>query len=262
MITRWFTMSPDDGDAGGGTGDTGQAGDTGTVDVEAQIKSAVEKEVAGLKAKNSELLGKLKGVTETLNQAGGAEGVAELAALRERLAADEAAQLLKDGKLDEYKQQVESTAQNRIEAAEKRAREAHAELEARQAALHKKDLEASVRAAAANAGIQPSAVDDVVLNAHAVFKHDDDGKPVIRDEKGGVVVDDNGAPVGVAAWIAARQDDKRHWWGPSQGAGAQGGGGAGRESVDVTREATSFSEWEKKRKALGVQSAQERSTTY
>lgn len=79
----------------------------------------------------------------------------------------------------------------------------------------------AVTAAARAAKVQDSAVEDVELWGDRLFEVQEDGSVVTRD---GVGVTPGLSP---KQWLEDMQSKRPHWWGPTQGGGANGNRGGG-----------------------------------
>lgn len=90
-IERKYYSQADDGSQGGGGG---------TPEITPEIQAIIDKQVSGLKAKNSELLGKLKEQNDNLKRFDGIDPDAVRGILK-RFENDEEAKLIADGKIDE-----------------------------------------------------------------------------------------------------------------------------------------------------------------
>ncbi len=227
-------------------------------DLQARIDAAVENAVAGLKAKNQELLGsnrqlkeqvaELKGLIEDL---GGREGVAQLKALRDKAEDDAVAQALAQGDIETARQRLrESVAaryDNRIASLEKELadeRQARADLEAEMAAGR---VEAAIREAARAAEVDPDMVPFLVDRLKQDLAHRD-GR-VVAVDNGEPVTDAEGAAKGPAVLIEEMKADGRlpaNFFRRATGGGAPGNAGNGSgtgignpwspESYNLTRQ--------------------------
>ena len=175
----------------------------------AALKAMVEGEVAGLKGKNAELLGKLK----TFDNLKGIDPD-EYKALKEQAAKDEETRAVKAGEFDNLKKQL-------IEAhgKEKKA------LEDKIAALGK-SLEENVLIATATQAIAQEKGSALLLMPHvrSRTKLDDNGNPVVVDESGNVRVGSDGKPLTISQLIAEMKADIPTFGRAFDGAGATGSG--------------------------------------
>jgi hypothetical protein len=86
-------------------------------------------------------------------------------------------------------------------------------------------IDSSVRDAAIKSGVQPLAVDDVLLRAKTTFQVKD-GAAVPVDSKGGIIFGKDGStPMSVADWTASLKKSAPHLFQGSSGGGASGSSG-------------------------------------
>lgn len=183
-----------------------------TPEEEAALKALAEDHAAGLKNKNSELLGKLKELDK-----------------------------LKDIDPDEYKKlktQAEKAEEERamkageFENLKKQLIEAHTKekqaLEAKLATLHK-SLEENVLIATATQAIAAEKGVAALLMPHvrSRTKLDDNGQAVVVDESGNVRVDAQGKPLPITALIAEMKSDVQTFGRAFEPSGASGSGSQG-----------------------------------
>lgn len=76
----------------------------------------------------------------------------------------------------------------------------------------------SVRTASVKLKVVDSAVEDVTLLAERIFKIDENGNVVAKDNVGCT------PGISPEVWLNEMQNKRPHWWGPSQGGGAGGSG--------------------------------------
>lgn len=179
---------------------------------EAALKALAEDHAAGLKNKNSELLGKLKELDK-----------------------------LKDIDPDEYKKlktQAEKAEEERamkageFENLKKQLIEAHTKekqaLEAKLATLHK-SLEENVLIATATQAIAAEKGVAALLMPHvrSRTKLDENGQAVVIDESGNVRVDAQGKPLPITALIAEMKSDVQTFGRAFEPSGASGSGSQG-----------------------------------
>lgn len=219
LSTVWYVREGE-GDAGGTGGDAGQGGAGGADDLDAKIAAAVEAATKGLKAKNDELLGKLKTTSEKLKGYGDIDPE-EIKTIKSRLDQDEDAKLLAEGK----KQQVIEKYTERMRAQHKSELEQLAskisEAEARANSYRQSVLDNNIRAV--TSGLHKSAVEDALLHARQIFTLDDKGNAVQLDSEGNPVLGKDGkTPFSPAEWIELQKELKPHWF-PSATTGSSNG---------------------------------------
>lgn len=100
-------------------------------------------------------------------------------------------------------------------------------LSAAQAQLSVLLIDNAVRIAAANGGVVPTAIDDVVLRARGIYVVDK-GAPVPKNEKGEVIYGKDGStPMTMTDWLSGLKKTAPHLFLGSTGSGAQGGRNSG-----------------------------------
>lgn len=90
----------------------------------------------------------------------------------------------------------------------------------------------AVREHAIKLGVQPTAVDDVLLRAKTVFRVEG-GKPIAKDADGNIVYGKDGqTSVGIGDWIGGLKEQAPHLFVPSTGSGANTHNGShGRQNT-------------------------------
>lgn len=209
---KFHAMDEVDGD--GGSGDGGQ----GNV-ITPEMQKIIDAQVAGLKAKNSELLGKVKQYGEEMKRFDGIDPEA-VRSILQRFSDDEEAKLIASGKIDEVLTKRTERMKQGYEKetlAERKAREA---AEQRAQKFERRVLENGIRAAAASAGIFPHAIDDALLRAGQVFQLDEEGNPSAVEGAYGK----DGQPLTLQEWFAEMKEKAPHWYPSANGGGSTPGG--------------------------------------
>lgn len=218
----------------GGEGGGGQATPPDAAAIQAQIDAAV----AGLKAKNSEVIGENKKLKEQLAQFEGIDPNAVRNILK-RFADDEEAKLIADGKIDDVlnkrTERMKADFDKKLSEALSKAEQA----EKRAQAFQGRVLDDAIRAAAAKAGIHQHAIDDALLRGRAMFTLDEDGQAVQLGEDGRPVLGKDGkSPFTPAEWLEGMKEKAPHWFpATASGGGASnagGGGGVSKKAKDMT----------------------------
>lgn len=146
---------------------------------------------------------------------------------------DEMSRLLADGKIDEVIAQKTDLMRSDYE-------QKLNEQTSRAQTLESKVLNGFIAVAAAQAGVQPEAIDLVNMLASSQFKLDANGDPVAVNAQGEVINGKDGkTPLSVADWLASLRESKPLLWGTPQGSGAQGNKGG---SQNVNRSSMSADE--------------------
>jgi len=197
-------------------------------EVNKSVSSKIEEAVAGLQSKNTELLSEKKSFQEKLAK------FAEITDPEKALEAlkfineNEDAQLIRDGKVNELIEK--KTSQMRIdhETALKVLQEQLAETSnmatTYKSQFEKKMIDDSLREFAIKAGVRSEALVDVLSRGGHVFKLANDGTVEARDAKGNLLKNDEGNVVTPSVWIEGLKTGSPHYWPPSTGADARGGG--------------------------------------
>ena len=208
------------------------------VDLDAKITAAVQKATEGIKGNRDEILAEKRAAVEERNEfkkiidaLGGAEGAERLSKIKSQLEETELGKLLAEGKHDEwYETKTESmrTAHaKQVEVFGKKTKEAETRAQDAERRYSQMRVAHEFRDAASAAGIQDTAVGDVLLNAHGAqwAWSDELGKAVVLDKatKEPVPGSDGVRPKTPTEWLEELKKEKRHWWPPSQGADLEGG---------------------------------------
>lgn len=237
MMRRAMLLDPaaDGGNGGGGDGE---------VDKGDAIAKAVEEATRGLKENRDTILREKKAlqdqhseITKMLEGVGGAEGLKALREMQERLSKDEVGKLLAEGKHEEWFEKrvgaLRGEHQQQQEAAQAKIDELTSQRAEALDRLAKTILRTEVDAAAVDAGVEKTALEDIRLAAGHVFSFDEKtGKHVIKDENGVVLLSKDGQnPKSVREWLEEQKKPRRHWWPHSAGVDARGGIGGGADGA-------------------------------
>jgi hypothetical protein len=225
LLSRYQSPA-DDGTGGGGGGD----------DQAAAIQKAVDAAVAGLKAKNSELLGTLKERTDKLKEFEGIDPTAVRSILK-RFTDDEEASLIAAGKLDEVLNKRTERMQNENAKTIKAEREARERAEGKASKLAARTLAGAVRDAAIKAGALTEAMEDIVLRAGPVWRLNDDGDPVAMNGDEVILGKDGKTPLTTQEWAESLRETAPHLWPKAQGSNAPGSGSGARGGKTMTEDA-------------------------
>lgn len=101
---------------------------------------------------------------------------------------------------------------------EKLIKERDDKLAARESKLSQLMIDNQVRADAIKAGARPTAVDDLILRAHTLFKFD--GEKAVAKNGDEPVFGANGEPLAIGEWIGSLAEKAPHLFESSQGGGA------------------------------------------
>lgn len=210
---------------GGGSGGGGSPAATGATpdDLAKQIREAVDKEVAGLKANNAQLLQEKKQFQDQLKAFDGIDPI-KTKELLARIEGDAEAKMISEGKMDEVLQR--RTERLRADY-DKKLADAVATAEAAQKraqAYQGRVLDDAIRAAAAKAGVHTHAVDDALFRARTLFALNDDGQAVAIGKDGQPLLGRDGkTELTPSEWLESMKESAPHWF----PAGSSGGGASG-----------------------------------
>jgi hypothetical protein len=219
-----------EGGAAGGAGGTGDGGAGGTGDgktAEQLIQEAVDNAVKGLKAKNEELLGKVKSQQTQLAQFSGMDPE-KVKSMMEALDHDEDMKLFGEGKknmvIEKYTERMRTAHTAELEAERFRTQE-----EAKRADTYKSAvLDNQIRSVCGD--LHKGAVDDALLFARQLFTLDAKGNAVKLDAEGRPELGKDGkTPFSPAEWIEMQRELKPHWF-PASTSGSGSGGAQGSGS--------------------------------
>jgi hypothetical protein len=199
------------------------------------IEAAVNEQVAGLKAKNGELIGKEKELKANLAQFEGIDPEAVRTILK-RFVDDEEAGLIKQGKLDEVlnkrTERMAADWDKKVKAETARADK----LKAKADKLAERAMAESIIKASQKAGALPEATEDIVLRAKgAGWTIDDDGNVIAMNGDTVVFGKDGKTPLTPEEWAASLRENAPHLWPRAQGSGAMGTNGAAKGGPDLSK---------------------------
>lgn len=219
-------------------------------EVQAMIRAAVDAETRGLRENRDAALAEKRALREfqerVVGKLGGEDKLDEIIAIRERLAKDEMGKLLADGKYDEWFERrsaaMRKDSEKRIEDFAKAKTAAEKERDEARDRYRSKVLEVMVQEVCTTSGVVPTAIADVRRAAMTMFTLDDEGSPIMKQGDTVVFGKDGRTPKSLAEWLDEQKEPARHWWPPSQGAGAQGGNRAGG-GQDAFRDGMTYDEY-------------------
>ena len=173
-------------------------------------------------------------VADALRQFDGIDPV-KTRALMSKFENQEEAALIAAGKIDEV---IAGRMEKARTAFEKQVSDAKAAADAANGVANtfmERVLDNHVRAAAAAAGLQTSAVDDALLRARALFSLNEDGDPVQLDKDDNVVLGKDGkTPFTPAEWLEAMKEKAPHWFPAGSSGGGANGGKGGKNVQDLS----------------------------
>ena len=225
-----------EGGSGGGSGDSGEAGKV-TPELQAQIDAQVAREVAGLKAKNSELIAankELKSKFDALNSQFEGFDIEAVKGLLTKASQDEETKLIAEGKIDDvinrrierFRAEVDKQLKAKDDEIARRV-EANKRLAGRA-------LSDAITQAAAKAGVHPDALPTAVLIAEKRgWVVDDDGNVIAKRGDDVVLGKDGKTPLTVKEWAESLLESDPYLFPEAKGTGAPGSSsqGGGRPSA-------------------------------
>lgn len=222
-------------------GEHGESGG-GAPTTEQLIAEAVAKEVAGLKAKNQELLGKVKESTETLKAFEGIDPVKTREMLA-RFENDAEAKLIAEGKMSEVIEKRTERLRADYDKKLQAEAEARSRSEGKAAKLAQRTLAGALRDAAIKTGALPEAMDDIVLRAGGIWRLSDDGEAVAMNGEEIILGKDGKTPLTPIEWAESLRETAAHLWPKAQGTNAPGSSSGARGAQ--TKKASAMSPAEK-----------------
>ena len=231
-----FQDDADDGTKGGAGGEI----DLNSPEVKAAIEAAAaaktEAEVAGLKAKNQELIGKLKAAGPKIDQA----ELDKLMEMKKKIDANEEMKLLAEGKLEEVlKKRTEARDRDymaQLEARDAKLNEQEATIKAKDERLKALAIDGNIRSAYAELDFEPAALDDILLQARTMFHMDEDGNVAPRDADGVLRMGKDGrTPLSAKEWLEGLVEKKPYLRRQSAGGGAKPNFKGGTKGFDASK---------------------------
>lgn len=203
------------------------------------VKEAVDKEVNGLKSKNAQLLDESKKNKQELDnfksQFGEIDPVEAINSYK--LVNSEEGKLLKEGKkLEDLVQlatsNMKSDFETKLAEANNNSKKFQESSTTWENKYRNKIVEDTLREAALQAGILPTAIPDLIARGSNVFKMNDDGDVEARDSKGNLLK--VGELIATPKnWVDSLKTVAPHYWGKSEGADFTGTGGRGGNDLEA-----------------------------
>lgn len=218
------------------------AGSADSPEVKALIAAAVKEATSGLAANKDEILAEKKALADKLESMSKQwEGLdpAAVRSIMDRMANDEETKLMAEGKMDEVinrrTERLQADHKKQLSKFEQMIADKDAALSQTSGRVKTLMIEGSLRQAASELGLVPSATEDALRRAKDVFNIDDKGN-LIAEENGSTIYGKDGKnPITPAEWLETMKDKAPHWFPAPAGGGAGGGSGRGG-SHTITRE--------------------------
>ncbi|MBO8256405.1 MULTISPECIES: hypothetical protein [Providencia] len=232
-IERKYYSQAGSEDKGGGAG--------GAPEITPEIQTLIDQQVSGLKAKNTELLGKIKEQGDNLKRFDGIDPDT-VKGMLQRFENDEEAKLIADGKIDEV---INKRTERMRGDTDKQLKEANARVEKAEAFANKfraRVLGDEIRSAAGKAGALSSAQEDLILRAKGIFQINDEGQAVAVDEDGDPIMGKDGrTQLSPIEWIESLKESAPHLFPAASGTDAgkhkQGGAHLKRSQMSASEKA-------------------------
>lgn len=232
-IERKYYSQAGGEDKGGGAG--------GVPEITPEIQTLIDQQVSGLKAKNTELLGKIKEQGDNLKRFDGIDPDTVKGMLK-RFENDEEAKLIADGKIDEV---INKRTERMRGDTDKQLKEANTRVEKAEAFANKfraRVLGDEIRSAAGKAGALSSAQEDLILRAKGIFQINDEGQAVAVDEDGNPIMGKDGrTQLSPIEWIESLKESAPHLFPAASGTDAgkhkQGGAHLKRSQMSASEKA-------------------------
>lgn len=238
-----------EGGEGAGSGGAGGAGGAGgganiqdTPEFKAAladgIRTAVDREVSGLKTKNEDVLSKLTAAQAKIEAFGDLDP-ASVKAMMDTLNQSEEAKLIAEGKIDEViasrTEKIQSKFNDEKKTLADQLTEAQNGLSNYKQKFERKTIDDAIRAEAIKQGVLPHAMDDVIRRAGDVFSIGEDGTLEARDASGALLKDDNLMLLNPERFVDGLKKTAQHYWPASQGSGARGSESTGDYDDNMAR---------------------------
>lgn len=205
-----------------------------TPEIQAVLDARVAAEVAGLKSKNTELLGQVTQFKTKLQEFDGIEPEA-FRKMTEHFDTQEEQGLLKKGDLDgafsKRTERLRKDYDKKLEVANQEAQKHNT----RANKLAARAIRAEIVTNASKTGALQEALEDVVLRGQALWHVDDEGNVVAKDSDGHPAMSRDGkTPLTMQEWLDSLRESAPHLWPRAQGSNAPGSGPAAKGGVDYS----------------------------
>lgn len=217
----------------GGEGTPGGGGPNGTpptapLDVNSpEVRALIESATNALKAKNEELIGEKRKLTELV----GDIDQDTLKSYIERLKNDEESRLIAEGKVDEVvnrrTQRMRDSYQSKLDEYNAKLNEKDTSFKSLKSQYDNVLIDNAIRDAATRDGVIPTAIDDIIMRARQHFQVDNDRlvsvDPDTKDVRLGA---DGKTPYSPSDFMADLKAKAPHFWPSSSGGGYSPGSGS------------------------------------
>ena len=221
-------QTPNEGGGGGGSVDANSP------EFLAAVTAAAAESVAGLKTNRDQVLEEKRQLrTEFDAMKERFDGLGDfdtIKAMMERLANDEEARLISEGKTSEVIERrteaMRRDSEARVTAATTRISELETECGGLRSTIVTLQVDSSIDQASAKLECAPTAIPDIRRAAREVFSLNAETNEIEARSDGVVQMGPDGkTPLTPAKWLEMQKAASPHWWGVSAGGGAGGGTG-------------------------------------
>lgn len=265
LSSRYRQLLEGAGDGAGTPGGGGNAPPPGGMtpeDIDAKIAKAVSDATSALKAKNEELINEKKTLldrTDGLDE----ESIKKFKDFQKRMENDEEARLIAEGKVDEVisrrTEKMRESLMSRIEDETNKVKAAETKYDGVNKKLRHTLIDGAVRDAAIEAGITPTAIDDVLVRARMKFSYDEEKERIVArdvDTKEILIGEDGKTPYSPNDFMKDLKSKAPHFWpGTSSGgfSGSFGGSEAGASEAQAALHKGGFAAYKEAKDRLKKQ---------
>jgi len=212
-----------DGSEGGSGGGVDVQAILNTPEAQKAFQAMLDKEVQGLKKKNSELIDKEKKLKEQMSQYDGVD-VEKIKALQKQIETNEEMRLLSEGKTEEVvTRRVEAMKRDfdaNLAARDSKLSEYEKMLKDKEDRLASLVIDGQVREAYVGLDFDPEALDYALSQARSTFIMNEEGKAIPRDDHGSLIFGKDGkTPISAREWLEGLAEKKKFLRKQSAGAG-------------------------------------------
>ena len=214
-------------------------------DTKAEVEALIAAQTKALKEQNEKVIGEKRKAAERLEALQKQyEGIDPDAVKRIMASAeqDDEAKLLSTGKLDDVIKmrldKIQRDLNAKIAGQEQQTAKERERADAAEARYKTTLIKNALRDAASRAGVRAAAIEDVLARANGLFTLDDEGEVIRRDRDGDLVLQD-GKPYSPKDFMTELKEKAPHFWPESKGAGLTGNtSGLGKDAQqELTRAA-------------------------
>uniref|UniRef100_A0AAU7VGG7 Minor structural protein n=1 Tax=Dinoroseobacter phage vB_DshS_R26L TaxID=3161158 RepID=A0AAU7VGG7_9CAUD len=203
-------------------------------EVKSILDAAIKEATSGLAANKDEILGEKKALQQQLDEmqkTWGSYDPQMVKTIMTRLENDEEARLLAEGKTDEVierrTERLKADHAKQLANLEAKIAELSGNYDGAVGQVKQLKVEGSLRQAAVEQGLVPSAIEDALSRAMNVFKVGDDGSLIPENGSGTIYGKDGKTPMSPAEWLETMKETAPHWFPAPVGGGAGGGNNRG-----------------------------------